>query len=173
MQALNSRDLWRPSHPNDARSWLSHVDQTWWIAGGWALDLFLGAVGRSHGDSDIDIFRDDAPAVVANLYEWEIFETKDGVLDRVFGEARVDATYSQIYGKVLPSNTNRETTIEVVRILGVDQAKAFYAAQKRIETTICFCSVYGDCWVAHRQTPKVQTVDRCETSGVMQFEPQM
>ncbi|HTL27929.1 MAG TPA: hypothetical protein VL282_01860, partial [Tepidisphaeraceae bacterium] len=31
----------------------------WWIAGGWAIDLFLGRVTRSHGDLEIGIWRDD------------------------------------------------------------------------------------------------------------------
>jgi len=83
MQTLNSRDPWRPSHPKDVRSWLARVDRAWWIAGGWALDLFLGAEGRSHGDLDVGIFRDDALAIVASLHKWEIFEAKNGVLDRL------------------------------------------------------------------------------------------
>jgi hypothetical protein len=111
-------------------------------------------------------------SVTVNVDGKPVSSWKD-VFRTVFGEASVDATYSQIYGKVLPANTNRETTIEAVRILDVDQAKAFYAAQRRIEMTICYCSVYEDCWVAYRQTPKVQSVDRCETEGLIQFEPQM
>lgn len=31
----------------------------WWIAGGWAIDLFLGRVTRSHGDLEIGVWRDD------------------------------------------------------------------------------------------------------------------
>jgi len=91
----------------------------------------------------------------------------------LFGDARVLATYSQIYGKVLPPNTNRETTIEAVRILDMEQAKLFYAAQKRFEMTICYCSVHAECWIARRQTPGAQSVDRCDTSGTVQFEEQM
>ena len=91
----------------------------------------------------------------------------------LFGDAAVPATYSQIYGKVLPPNTNRETTIEAVRIPTLEQAKIFYAAQNRFEITICYCSVYDECWIAHRQDPKAQPTDRCDTSGTVQFEQQM
>jgi hypothetical protein len=89
-----------------------------------------------------------------------------------FGDAPVAATYSKIYGKVLPPNTNRETTIEALRLSDIVQAKAFYAAQDRLEMTICYCSVYDDCWIARRSDPDVERVDRCDTSGV-QFEEKM
>src|SRR5579871_6610947 len=34
---------WRATHPREARACLTAVTHRWWIAGGWALDLFLGA----------------------------------------------------------------------------------------------------------------------------------
>jgi hypothetical protein len=95
------------------------------------------------------------------------------VFRALFGDAPVTATYSQIYGKVLPPNTNRPTTIEAVRILSQDQARIFHAAQDRFDMTICYCSVYDDCWIAHRQQPEVQSVDHCELSGTEQFEKRM
>jgi hypothetical protein len=55
----------------------------WWVAGGWALDLFLGDAVRSHADLDIGVFRDDVPAVAASLHDWEMFEAKNGVLKRL------------------------------------------------------------------------------------------
>jgi hypothetical protein len=95
------------------------------------------------------------------------------VFHAVFADAPVKANYSKIYGKVLPPNTNRPTTIEAVRILAPEQARAFYAAQDRFDMTICYCSVYDDCWIAHREQPEVQPVDRCDTSAAVQFETQM
>ncbi|HJT99442.1 MAG TPA: hypothetical protein VJ696_14085 [Rhodanobacteraceae bacterium] len=94
------------------------------------------------------------------------------VLHALYGDADVAATYSQIYGKVLPPNTNRETTIEAIRILDPAQARTFHAAQSRFEMTICYCSVYDDCWIAHRQSPDVQPVARCEPVAVP-FEPRL
>src|SRR5690349_16504078 len=35
----------------------------WWIAGGWAIDLFLGRVTREHSDLEIGIWRDDQPKI--------------------------------------------------------------------------------------------------------------
>jgi hypothetical protein len=53
------------------------------------------------------------------------------------------------------------------------QAKVFYAAQDRLKMTICYCSVYDECWIANREEPKTQKVDRCESSGTVQFEEKL
>lgn len=55
----------------------------WWVAGGWALDLFVGDATRSHEDLDIGIFRNDACAMMASLRDWEIYEAKGGALSRL------------------------------------------------------------------------------------------
>jgi hypothetical protein len=52
----------------------------WWIAGGWALDLFLGTQSRAHEDLDIGILRRDAAIATAELRSWDVFEMERGVL---------------------------------------------------------------------------------------------
>ncbi|HKE47848.1 MAG TPA: hypothetical protein VKB52_07265 [Rhodanobacteraceae bacterium] len=94
------------------------------------------------------------------------------VLEALFGDVDVPATYSKVYGRVLPPSTNRETTIDALQLLNVEQARAFYAAQDRIDMTICYCSVYDDCWIAHSRNPDVQAVARCERAAE-QFEEKM
>lgn len=59
---------------------LSELRSPWWIAGGWALDLYLGRVTRTHKDLDIGIFRHDAENLRAALPDWDFFEAKNGVL---------------------------------------------------------------------------------------------
>jgi hypothetical protein len=71
---------WRTLTPPEAALLLSALHAPWWIAGGWAMDLFLGKVTRTHKDLDIGIFRSDATKVVAALPDWEFFEAKGGVL---------------------------------------------------------------------------------------------
>jgi aminoglycoside-2''-adenylyltransferase len=66
--------------PDEARVLLSMLRAPWWVAGGWALDLYLAKLTRAHKDLDIGIFRVDAPIVVAGLLGWEFFEAKDGTL---------------------------------------------------------------------------------------------
>jgi hypothetical protein len=38
---------------------LAGIDSPWWIAGGWALDLFIGDQTRAHEDLDVGILRRD------------------------------------------------------------------------------------------------------------------
>ena len=76
-------DSWGALTPHDVVVVLSKVGVPWWIAGGWALDIFLGKVTRPHKDLDVGIFRKDAAIVVAALTGWDFFEAKDGVLTQL------------------------------------------------------------------------------------------
>ena len=51
--------IWDPMPVDEAVDLMSGLDTPWWIAGGWAIDLFLGRQTRSHGDTDILIRRND------------------------------------------------------------------------------------------------------------------
>lgn len=75
--------VWRSARPADVLDWLAPLSVPWWIAGGWALDLFLGEVTRPHGDIDVGIFRRDALSVCATLSDWEFFEAQAGSLTRL------------------------------------------------------------------------------------------
>jgi len=46
---------------------MGKFDRPWFIAGGWAVDLFLGRVTRSHKDIEIAIVRADQGALRAYL----------------------------------------------------------------------------------------------------------
>ena len=58
---------WDPMSVDDAVDLMSGLNIPWWIAGGWAIDLFLGRQTRSHGDTDVLIRRDDQLEVQAYL----------------------------------------------------------------------------------------------------------
>jgi Aminoglycoside-2''-adenylyltransferase len=80
---LPSHESWHPLTPNEAVSLLSDLRAPWWVAGGWALDLYLGNVTRAHKDLDIGTFRKDVAIVLAALPGWEFFEAKDGVFTKL------------------------------------------------------------------------------------------
>src|SRR5258708_39864763 len=42
---------------------MSGFDKPWFVAGGWAIDLFLGRLRRQHKDLDFTIFRRDQLAL--------------------------------------------------------------------------------------------------------------
>jgi hypothetical protein len=59
--------VWDPMSIEDAAELMSGVNIPWWVAGGWAIDLFLGRQTRAHGDTDILIRRDDQLVVQEHL----------------------------------------------------------------------------------------------------------
>jgi hypothetical protein len=80
---LPHHESWHPLTPHEADPLLSVLRAPWWVAGGWALDLYLGKVTRVHKDLDVGIFREDAAIVLAALPGWEFFEAKDGAFTQL------------------------------------------------------------------------------------------
>ena len=71
---------WEPTTPQQAAEVLRGLAVPWMIAGGWALDLFIGRQTRAHGDLDISIFRGDEAALQGHLRGWELFIAETGSL---------------------------------------------------------------------------------------------
>ena len=74
---------WKPLRPEDARRWLEEFGAPWWIAGGWALDLFVGHETRAHEDLDVGCFRADLPRLAEALRGFELHAAQGGRLTRV------------------------------------------------------------------------------------------
>ena len=74
---------WLAVSPGEGASWFAALSLPWWIAGGWALDLFAGLQSRQHKDLDVGILRKDALRVLSHLATWEVFEAKHGMLTRL------------------------------------------------------------------------------------------
>lgn len=53
---------------------------TWFVAGGWAVDLYLGKVTRPHSDIEIAIFRKDQLALQTYLKGWLLRKVAHGEL---------------------------------------------------------------------------------------------
>ena len=58
---------WEAWSPEEATCALRDVRAPWHVAGGWALDLFLGRVTRAHGDLEVGVRGDRFPEVAATL----------------------------------------------------------------------------------------------------------
>jgi len=50
----------------------------WYIAGGWAIDLYLGRVTRVHDDIDVAILRKDQFELRRHLIDWVFVKVVDG-----------------------------------------------------------------------------------------------
>jgi hypothetical protein len=67
-------DFWRPMMPWQAKVLFAGFDRPWWVAGGWAIDLYLGHQTREHHDLDIGLFACDQAAAQRYLARcgWEL-----------------------------------------------------------------------------------------------------
>ncbi len=44
----------------------------WWVAGGWALDLYLGRRTRPHADLELSVLATDQASLLAHLRDWDL-----------------------------------------------------------------------------------------------------
>lgn len=78
----------RPLSPAAVGDLLGGLSAPWWIAGGWALDLYAGRRLRRHEDIDVAVLRHDLGALAGQLDGWELHAAVGpGELRRWHGEA--------------------------------------------------------------------------------------
>ena len=68
----NQFGLWQAWQPAEVTKFFSALTVPWWIAGGWAIDLFLGEQTREHEDIDVQILRRDQREVRAIFRGWDM-----------------------------------------------------------------------------------------------------
>ncbi|TMF97813.1 MAG: hypothetical protein E6I03_13425, partial [Chloroflexi bacterium] len=59
---------------------MSTYRAAWALAGGWAVDAWLGRLTRDHGDVDLAVFENDRQALFEHLAGWQLIaheETKE------------------------------------------------------------------------------------------------
>jgi hypothetical protein len=57
---------WKHLRPGDAAELLAGFEGPWWIAGGWAIEMFSGTA-RPHDDLDVCVFERDVPSFVEHV----------------------------------------------------------------------------------------------------------
>jgi hypothetical protein len=73
-------DSWRPLSLRAVEELLAEMAAPWWIAGGWAIDLFLGRQTRPHGDVDVAVLRADQAVLAESLAGWDLHVAAEGRL---------------------------------------------------------------------------------------------
>jgi hypothetical protein len=63
---------WEPLPLPAVAALLAPLDVPWWIAGGWAIDLFVGRQTRQHHDVDVGLLRRDQAVLHHTLAGWEL-----------------------------------------------------------------------------------------------------
>jgi hypothetical protein len=73
-------EQWEPWTPLQVAERLRGCRSLWGIAGGWALDLWLGRATRAHGDMEIAIARSALGEIGERLGPHILYAAKDGLL---------------------------------------------------------------------------------------------
>jgi hypothetical protein len=63
---------WDSLELDEAVALLDDFPARWWIAGGWALELFVGRPIREHEDVDVLVLRSEQLAVQEHLHGWDL-----------------------------------------------------------------------------------------------------
>jgi hypothetical protein len=63
---------WEPLTPPEVVERFAGIAEPWWIAGGYAIELFVGRPIRSHGDIDVLLLRRDQALIHDVLPGWDI-----------------------------------------------------------------------------------------------------
>ena len=88
-------EIWSPVALDEVARRFDGYDVDWWVAGGVAIDRFLGWTTRSHDDLDIEMFRSDRDVLFDVFDGWELVTVSEGnlapwlrsqpIADHVFG----------------------------------------------------------------------------------------
>ena len=73
---------WNPITIDEVAERFAPYDVDWWIAGGYAIDLFLGWESRPHDDLDLEMFRTDREVLFDVFDGWELFTVSEGAHTR-------------------------------------------------------------------------------------------
>ena len=94
---------WEPLSLEEVKRLLSSVATPWWIAGGYALDLFLGHETRKHAGTDIAILRQGQTELLEALRKWDIHIAHGGELIPLKpGEAVSKTEHHQLWARETP-----------------------------------------------------------------------
>jgi len=79
-EAAPPEHRWEPLSLEEIKRLLGPVAAPWWVAGGHALDMFLGHETRQHLDIDVAILRRDQKAFLDALRKWDVQIAHNGEL---------------------------------------------------------------------------------------------
>jgi hypothetical protein len=71
---------WEPLSLDEVNKLLGQLSAPWWIAGGHALDMFIGHETRKHADVDVSVLRRDQQALREALGKWDVRIAHEGEL---------------------------------------------------------------------------------------------
>lgn len=91
-------DRWDAWSPEELRDRLGGVSSSWYVAGGWALDLWHGHATRVHEDLEFCILHERFGAFRAALGGFDLFAAGDGRVWRLPEGDDLPADVHQVWG---------------------------------------------------------------------------
>jgi hypothetical protein len=73
MNASIPYDKWQPLSPTDIVQLFATAPFSWSLAGGYAIEQFLGTPIREHADIDVMVYRDEQLSLQCWLHTWQLF----------------------------------------------------------------------------------------------------
>lgn len=74
------KEPWQPLTIEQAQTRFEPFEVDWWIAGGVAIDLFLGWKSRDHEDIDLEMFNTDREVLFDVFPDWDLHLVEQGKL---------------------------------------------------------------------------------------------
>lgn len=71
----------------------------WWVAGGWALDLFLGRKARPHADLEISLLAADQGALFEHLRGWDLRLAAPGASLPAWDGSTIRPPFHQVWAR--------------------------------------------------------------------------
>jgi uncharacterized protein (DUF952 family) len=71
----------------------------WWVAGGWALDLFLGRKTRPHADLEISVLAADQEALFEHLRGWDLRLAAPGATLPAWDGSTIPPPFHQVWAR--------------------------------------------------------------------------
>jgi len=94
---------WEPLGLEEVKQLLALVSAPWWIAGGRALDMFLGHETRNHVDIDVAVLRRDQQAFREALAKWDVQIAHAGkLIPWKRGDMITDPDHHEIWARETP-----------------------------------------------------------------------
>jgi hypothetical protein len=102
---------WQPLSLGEVVERFGATEVDWWIAGGLAIDLFLGWETRDHEDIDIEMFRSDRDVLFDVFHGWDLYTVSAGAATSWTAGQNVDDHVFGIWGRPRPGD---EWAVEVI-----------------------------------------------------------
>ncbi|MCB1246471.1 MAG: amino acid transporter [Acidimicrobiia bacterium] len=95
---------WSPLSVAEVSHRFDRIDVGWWVAGGRAIDLFLGWETRPHADLDLEMLRGDRDVLFDVFEGWDLHVVSEGQLVPWHRGDTLDPAVFGVWGRPTPGS---------------------------------------------------------------------